>query len=96
MSAILCVIRGEHKFKNVAVRCFAGPYAIGLIKDKMGSLHWGLAFVGISMLVSAISSPAPEKGARPISLSFAGPRPNRCKPARNGFRSRNFGLQPLH
>jgi len=54
VSAILCVIRGEHKFKNVAVRCFAGPYAIGLIKDKMGSLHWGLAFVGISMLVSAM------------------------------------------
>jgi MFS transporter, ACS family, tartrate transporter len=33
---------------------FAGPYAIGLIQDKTGSLHWGLAFVGISMLVSAI------------------------------------------
>jgi MFS-type transporter involved in bile tolerance (Atg22 family) len=36
------------------MRCFAGPYAIGLIKDKMGSLHWGLAFVGIFMLVSAM------------------------------------------
>jgi hypothetical protein len=91
VSAILCVIRGEHKF------CFAGPYAIGLIKDKMGSLHWGLAFVGISIVgVGDVSSPAPEKGARPISLSFAGPRPNRCKPAGNSFRSRNFGLQPLH
>jgi MFS-type transporter involved in bile tolerance (Atg22 family) len=33
---------------------FAGLYAIGLIKDKTGSLHWGLAFVGISMLVPAI------------------------------------------
>jgi len=33
---------------------FAGPYAIGLIKDKTGSLHWGFAFVGISMLVSAM------------------------------------------
>ena len=33
---------------------FAGPYAVGLIKDKTGSLHWGFAFVGISMLVSAI------------------------------------------
>jgi ACS family tartrate transporter-like MFS transporter len=33
---------------------FAGPYAIGLIKDKTGSLHWGMAFVGISMLLSAI------------------------------------------
>lgn len=32
---------------------FAGPYAIGLIKDQTGSLSWGLAFVGISMLVSA-------------------------------------------
>jgi ACS family tartrate transporter-like MFS transporter len=33
---------------------FAGPYAIGLIKDKTGNLHWGLAFVGISMLASAL------------------------------------------
>jgi ACS family tartrate transporter-like MFS transporter len=33
---------------------FAGPYVIGLIKDKTGNLHWGLAFVGISMLVSAM------------------------------------------
>jgi MFS transporter, ACS family, tartrate transporter len=33
---------------------FAGPYAIGLIKDKTGNLSWGLAFVGTSMLVSAI------------------------------------------
>jgi MFS transporter, ACS family, tartrate transporter len=33
---------------------FAGPYAVGLIKDKTGSLHWGFAFVGISMLVSAM------------------------------------------
>jgi ACS family tartrate transporter-like MFS transporter len=32
---------------------FAGPYAIGLIKDKTGNLHWGFVFVGISMLVSA-------------------------------------------
>ncbi len=24
---------------------FAGPYAVGLIKDKTGSLHWGFAFV---------------------------------------------------
>ena len=34
---------------------FAGPYAIGLIIDKTGSLYLGLAFVGISMLVSAMS-----------------------------------------
>ncbi len=32
---------------------FVGPYAIGLIKDKTGSLSGGLAFVGISMIVSA-------------------------------------------
>ncbi len=32
---------------------FVGPYTIGLIKDRTGSLHWGLAFVGISMLASA-------------------------------------------
>jgi MFS transporter, ACS family, tartrate transporter len=33
---------------------FAGPYAVGLIIDKTGSLYLGLAFAGISMLVSAI------------------------------------------
>src|SRR6266478_635039 len=33
---------------------FAGPYAIGLIIDKTGSLYLGLAFAGISMLVSAM------------------------------------------
>jgi len=43
---------------------FAGPYAIGLIKDKTGSLHWSLAFVGISMLVSAMSLVLLPKRAR--------------------------------
>ena len=33
---------------------FAGPYAIGVIRDKTGSLHGGLAFVGVSMMVSAM------------------------------------------
>jgi MFS family permease len=33
---------------------FVGPYAIGLSKDKTGSLHWGLAFVGFAMLTSAL------------------------------------------
>jgi ACS family tartrate transporter-like MFS transporter len=33
---------------------FAGPYAVGLIKDKTGSLHWGFAFVGIFMFTSAM------------------------------------------
>jgi ACS family tartrate transporter-like MFS transporter len=32
---------------------FVGPYVIGLGKDKLGSVYWGLAFVGISMLISA-------------------------------------------
>ena len=31
-----------------------GPYAIGAIQDKTGSLHGGLAFVGVSMIVSAV------------------------------------------
>ncbi len=31
-----------------------GPYAIGAIQDKTGSLHGGLAFVGVSMVVSAV------------------------------------------
>ena len=43
---------------------FAGPYAVGLIKDKTGSLHWGFAFVGISMLVSAICLVLLPKTAR--------------------------------
>src|SRR5450432_601034 len=33
---------------------FAGPYAIGYIKNRTGSMSRGLAFVGISMLVSAV------------------------------------------
>src|SRR6266513_1543740 len=33
---------------------FAGPYAIGAIRDKTGSLHGGLAFVGVSMIMSAV------------------------------------------
>lgn len=32
---------------------FVGPYVIGAVKDRTGSVYWGLAFVGISMLVSA-------------------------------------------
>jgi ACS family tartrate transporter-like MFS transporter len=43
---------------------FAGPYAIGLITDRTGSLGWGLAFVGISMLVSAMSLILLPKTAR--------------------------------
>src|SRR6266566_4675414 len=58
VSAILRVIRGEHKFKNVAVRCFAGPYAIGLIKDKM-VISGGMARCHCSdgMLPASTSSP---------------------------------------
>ena len=33
---------------------FAGPYAIGAIRDRTGSLYGGLAFVGVSMIVSAV------------------------------------------
>jgi MFS transporter, ACS family, tartrate transporter len=43
---------------------FAGPYVIGLIIDKTGSLYLGLAFVGISMLVSAMSLMLLPKRAR--------------------------------
>jgi MFS transporter, ACS family, tartrate transporter len=43
---------------------FAGPYAIGLIIDKTGSLYLGLACVGISMLVSAMSLILLPKTAR--------------------------------
>src|SRR5215813_9034102 len=34
--------------------------------------------------------------ACPITLSFAAPRPDRCKPARNGLRFCDLVLQPLH
>ena len=33
---------------------FGGPYAIGYLKDRTGSMAWGLALVGISMSVSAL------------------------------------------
>ena len=33
---------------------FAGPYAIGYLKDRTGSMGWGLALVGISMCLSAV------------------------------------------
>jgi MFS transporter, ACS family, tartrate transporter len=33
---------------------FAGPYTIGFIKNRTGSMSWGLAFVGISMIVSTL------------------------------------------
>jgi hypothetical protein len=41
-----------------------------------------------------LPGPTPEKSARPIRLSFAAPRRNRCKPARNSLRFCNLGLQP--
>jgi ACS family tartrate transporter-like MFS transporter len=43
---------------------FVGPFAIGFIKDRTGSLHWGLVFVGTSMLVSAIFLTLLPKKAR--------------------------------
>ena len=33
---------------------FAGPYGMGAIRDRTGSLFGGLAFVGVSMIVSAV------------------------------------------
>jgi sugar phosphate permease len=33
---------------------FVGPYVIGAIKKGTGSMYWGLAFVGLSMLISAL------------------------------------------
>ena len=33
---------------------FAGPYAIGFIKNRTGSMSWGLAYVGISMFAAAL------------------------------------------
>ena len=33
---------------------FVGPFAIGFFKNKTGSMYWGLVFVGVSMLLSAV------------------------------------------
>ena len=56
---------------------FVGPYAIGLLKDKTGSLSSGLTFVGTSMLVSAMLLMLLPKRLRVrTGLAFAGPRPN--------------------
>ncbi len=33
---------------------FVGPYAIGTIRKSTGSMYWGLAFVGFSLLVCAL------------------------------------------
>jgi len=43
---------------------FAGPYAIGLIKDKTGGLQWGFAFAGMFMLISAMCLVLLPKRAR--------------------------------
>jgi ACS family tartrate transporter-like MFS transporter len=33
---------------------FAGPYIVGFLKDKTGTLYGGLAFAGVSLLVAAM------------------------------------------
>ena len=33
---------------------FVGPYVIGAIKDRTGEPYWGLAFVGVWMLIAAV------------------------------------------
>ena len=33
---------------------FVGPFAIGFFKNRTGSMFWGLVFVGLSMLFSAV------------------------------------------
>ena len=54
---------------------FVGPYAIGAISKKTGSLQSGLVFVGISLLTSAIlilalrKRIAPERGAVAATIS---------------------------
>jgi hypothetical protein len=81
----------------VAVRSFAGPYAIGLIKDKTGSLDWGLYFcLNFHAGVGDILDVTPETSSPPIGLSFAGPRPDDGHPTGNAIRRRNLGLKPLY
>ena len=48
---------------------FAGPYAIGFIKDRTGSMHWGLAFVGLSMLLSSVFLVLLPKKARASAIA---------------------------
>lgn len=46
---------------------FAGPYAIGLISQRTGSLYGGLAFAGVSMFASAILMLLLRKERRPLA-----------------------------
>jgi predicted MFS family arabinose efflux permease len=46
---------------------FAGPYAIGLISQRTGSLYGGLAFAGVSMFVSATLMLLLRKERRPLA-----------------------------
>jgi nitrate/nitrite transporter NarK len=61
---------------------FVGPYAIGAISKKTGSLQTGLVFVGISLLTSAMlilalrKKRAPETGAVAMASSAAMPTPD--------------------
>ena len=43
---------------------FAGPYAIGLVSQKTGSLYDGLALTGVSLFVCATLASLLPKGAR--------------------------------
>src|SRR5215469_3223793 len=61
---------------------FVGPYAIGAISKKTGSLQTGLVFVGISLLTSALlilalrKNVVPETGAVAMASSAAMPTPD--------------------
>jgi len=51
---------------------FVGPYVVGWSRDHLGNVYYGLAFVGVSMLISAFlvllvkDKPARESGLRVV------------------------------
>lgn len=56
---------------------FVGPYAIGAISKKTGSLHGGLAFAGVSLFVSAMVLIAlPKRPERQVAGGAAIERPS--------------------
>ena len=75
---------------------FAGPYAIGLIKDKTWQPALGPCLCrNLHAGVGDILDPTAEKSSHPIELSFAGPRPDDGHPTGNAVRCRNLRLKPL-
>lgn len=47
---------------------FAGPYAIGIVSQKTGSLFGGLALTGVSLFVCAVLASLLPKNSRALDI----------------------------